>query len=83
MKIGFIISGIILSAGVITFFGLHYYEQENNCELHLLTEVPFIKCNRIDWFDTFNNGVMEPKKPLILLYPQKDTKINISLSYIP
>lgn len=85
MKLGLIISGIILSAGVIGFFGINYYENSNNCDFKSVPTVPFIACtSSIKNFPFFNDhsGGWMIKKPLILLYPQKDTRVDVSLSYI-
>jgi hypothetical protein len=49
------------------------YEIKNNCTLQFSPRVPFIECK------VFDNFVL---KPLILLYPNFDTHIDISLSYI-
>ncbi len=39
---------------------------------------PFIECHEIDW-----SHMSVPLKPLILLYPQKEMDIDISLNYSP
>jgi hypothetical protein len=50
------------------------YEMKNSCTLQFSPRVPFIECKVFE-----NNYVL---KPLILLYPQKDTTVDVSLSYV-
>ena len=51
------------------------YEMKNSCTLQFSPRAPFIECKVFK-----NNYVL---KPLILLYPQKDTTVDVSLEHAP
>ncbi len=83
MNTWLIISGIVLWTGTFGFFGVNYYEHQNNCTLKITKKFPFIICSpdKIPLPSQWNDAM--PKKPLILLYPPSDTQVNISLEHAP
>lgn len=78
----FIITGI--SFFVLIFF-LNMYEVKNNCIINAIPNLPFISCIKYsdDNFKLNNPRFDRVDKPLILLYPQKDTLVDIQLNFQP
>ncbi|MBP6981897.1 hypothetical protein KBB25_03940 [Candidatus Gracilibacteria bacterium] len=81
MKFGFQLTfgilGISLLGGGI-FYGINQYEKKNDCTFSLLS----LSCEYVyHLFD--DNEHMQLKKPLILLYPEKNMDVRVHLSYAP
>lgn len=83
--------------GIIVFFLLNFFEKDNDCSFSFILKSPFIICyeNLIPQFshDDCLSGEGYGSfsfcsqnivhKPLILLYPQKDTPVDVSLEFSP
>lgn len=88
MKLEFIISGIIVVIVTTSFFGMNLYEHKNNCILKYISITEPVTCVK-NYVKTphrsgpFNSDLQIVSKPLILLYPTSDTRVDVSLSYIP
>lgn len=88
MKTGIIISGIIIVVVTTSFFGMNLYEHKNNCILKYMSITEPVICVK-NYVKTphrsgpFNGDLQTVSKPLILLYPTSDARVDVSLSYIP
>lgn len=89
MKTWLIISGKILGVSILIFLGVNYYENVNFCEFQIIDTMPFIVCPLTD---SYSSGKLEKYKPdirhillkpLILLYPESDTQVDVKLKYAP
>jgi hypothetical protein len=83
IRIGILL--LILIGWVGIFLAIMVYEIENHCGFWFIKTPPFIECS----FKNFNSCHSNNEwvqvcawKPLILLYPQKDINVDVSLSYI-
>jgi hypothetical protein len=95
MKTWIIVSGVILWTGTLGLLWLNYYEQQNKCILDISSTIPFMSCQPKIGCDENDPMHQAPYyfpcdpmpwavyKPLILLYPQSDIQVNISLEYAP
>jgi hypothetical protein len=66
---------------IMSYLWIYYYEYRYHCLFKFSLYSPFIECsNEGESYYRFRNWEL---KPLILLYPQKDTPVEVSLEYTP
>ncbi len=78
---------VVMVFAWILYFWLNAYETKNYCTFEFDDYYPFISCtpeyNRFGFWwwvhDCWMFGCS--KKPLILLYPERDTEVNVKLNY--